>query len=387
MVHTIFLWLGFLVHMKKYAFLILLLLITTIACSKLVLRQPEAHKELEWPQTGGNAGHSNFTPENLSLPLELKWRHRASSALGPSLLVTHDLIVYGTLDGKIEGVKINNGKKVGRIKIRGNFTATCIAYKNFLLIVRRISQPTFQLYDLMNGHSLWKDKGNGVFAEPMVAGDNVYYVDFSGQLCCRSLADGSERWKVELDAQSHTTPAFGNGFTVVGDDEGKVYAVDSSAHIVWKFSTESAVRAGVVVADETVYVGSTDHSFYAINLADGKEKWKFVSGGRIYNTAAVSAEQVIFGGTDHKVYCLNRQEGSLLWTFAAKTIIGTAPLIANDKVFVGSLDKKLYVLDLKTGKLLWSYEAKGRIRTNPVVVNGKLIFASENDWLYCFGEK
>lgn len=387
MVYTIFLWLGFLMRIKKYAFILLFPLFATIACSKLVLRQPEAHKELEWPQIGGNAGHSSFTPENLSPPLELKWRHRASSALGPSLLVTHDLVVYGTLDGKIEGVNLPDGKKVGRIKIRGNFAATCVAYKNFILIVRRISQPTFQLYDLLNGHSLWKIKGNGVFAEPMVAGDNVYYVDINDRLCCRSLIDGSERWKVKLDAQSHTTPAFGNGLVVVGDDEGKVYAVNSAAKIVWNFSTESAIRADIVVADETVYVGSTDRSFYAINLADGKEQWKFVSGGRIYNAAAVSADRVVFGGTDHKVYCLDRQEGGLLWTFTAKSIIGTAPLIANDKVFVGSLDKNLYVLDLKSGKLLWSYEAKGRIRTNPVVVNGKLIFASENDWLYCFGEK
>ncbi len=387
MVHAIFLWLGFLMRIQKTPILALFLLLASISCSKLVLRQPEARQNPEWPQTGGNAGHLNFTAETISLPLELKWRHRASSALGHVLVVTHDLIVYGTLDGKIEGVKITNGKKVGRIKIRGNLTATCVAYKKNILIARRISQPSFQLYDLMNGHSIWKVKGTGLFAEPMVTNDNVYYVDFQSRLCSRSLLDGNERWKTTLDAQSHTTPAYGNGFTVVGDDEGKVYAIDGSSHIVWKFKTESAVRASAVVADETVYVGSTDHSFYAIHLADGKEKWKFTSAGRIYNAAAVSAERVVFGGTDHKVYCLDRQGGGLLWTFSATSVIGTAPLIAGDKVFVGSLDKNLYALDLKTGKLLWSYEAKGRIRTNPVVVNGKLIFASENDWLYCFGEK
>lgn len=374
-------------RIRKIFLLILLPFIASLACSKLVLHQPESRQNPEWPQMGGNAGHLHFTAEEISLPLKLQWRHRASSALGPVLVVTHDLIVYGTLDGKIEGVNINNGKKVGRIKIRGNLTATCVAYKENILIARRISQPGFQLYDLMSGHTLWKEKGSGIFAEPMVHNDNVYYVDFQGRLLCRSLLDGSERWKTELDAQSHTTPAYGNELIVVGDDEGNVYAVDGSSHIVWKFKTESAVRAGAVVADETVYIGSTDHSFYAIHLADGKEIWKFKSGGRIYNAAAVSAERVVFGATDHKVYCLNRRNGTLDWTFSTKSPIGTSPLVAGDKVFVGSLDKNLYALDLKTGKLLWSYEAKGRIRTNPVVVNGKLIFASENDWLYCFGEK
>ena len=368
-------------------FALALLVFLASGCGKLVLRNVEPSPRLDWPQLGGNPQHTSYVATKLLPPLQRHWRHRASSAIGPSLVATQGLVVFGTLDGKIEGVDILKGKKVGRIKIRGNVAGTVAAYKNFLLVARRITQPTLELYDLFRGKSIWKWKGSGIFAEPLIVNDHAYFVDLSGHLIAVSLTEGIKSWSFELEAQSHTTPAYSDGLFVVGDDIGNIYAIDGSGHVVWKFVTGAAVRAAASVAGATVFIGSTDSTFYAIQLADGKLKWSFGVDGKIYRHAAITPRFVLFGATDHKIYCLKRETGDFVWAFEAKSVMGTAPLVVGDVVYIGSLDNKMYALDLTSGEKLWAYKAKGRIRTNPIVVRKRLLFASEDDRLYCFGEE
>ncbi len=371
---------------KTAAFSLVLLFVFSLSCSKLVIKET-ATITVEWPQLGRTPQRINFIPERLTLPLEQKWRHRASSAVGPSLVATNGVVLYGTLDGRIEGVQISSGKKVGRIKIRGNFTATCALYDASLIMVRRITQPTLARYDLKTGKTLWKVNNAAVFSEPLVVGDKVYLSDLSGKLSCYNLTDGAKNWSVKLKGQSHAAPALADSLILVGDDRGLLHAYNFSGSEQWSFKTNAPIYASPTCSAGTIYFGSTDKNFYAIKTSDGKELWHYQTQGKIYNSAAVSGDYVVFGSTDHYVYCLDKTSGKLIWRFQAQSVISTAPVIAGEVVFIGSLDKHLYALDLKNGDKLWSFEAKGRIRTNPIIVNKKLLFASENDKLYCFGEK
>jgi len=362
-----------------------LLFITT--CNKIVLQNwEEPNKTFDWPQLGLNPQHTNHISVNLSPPFKLRWYHKTSSAIGPSLVATQDVVLYGTYDGNVEGIDINTGKKIGFIAVRGTEERTIAVYKNNVFIVRRIGQPTFELYNLIKGKSVWDKKGKIIIQEPLIVDEHAYILDTSGKLISLSLEDGSELWTIDLEAQSHTTPAFSNGLFVVGDDMGNIYAIDNFPHIIWKYTTSGTIRAASVISDETVFVGSTNSNFYAIHLADGKKKWSFQAKGKVYHPAAVDSNSVIFGATDHRVYCLDKQTGNEKWTFKANSVISTAPLITGNVVFVGSLDHNMYALDLKSGEKLWSFEARGRIRTHPIIVRRKLIFASEGYRIYCFGE-
>jgi hypothetical protein len=55
-------------------------------------------------------------------------------------------------------------------------------------------------------------------------------------------------------------------------------------------------------SDGTIYVGSFDHKFYAIN-PDGTEKWHFRTGFHVYSSPAIGTDGTIYiGSGDHKLY-------------------------------------------------------------------------------------
>ncbi|MBN2411004.1 PQQ-binding-like beta-propeller repeat protein [candidate division KSB1 bacterium] len=374
----------------KYIFLgvIIFFLISAAACHKIAIKYPEEPvNKYDWPQFGHNPQHTNHIPVNMTPPFKLIWDHKTSSAIGASLVAAQNVVLFGTYKGNVEGIDLDTGKSSGFIAVRGTEERTIAIYKDNLFIVRRIGQPSFEFYNLTRGKSIWEKKGEIILQEPLLVNDHAFILDTGGKMISMSLEDGSEVWSIELDAQSHTTPAYCNGLFVVGDDMGNVYAIDNFPHIVWKYSSQGTFRAAAAISEKTVYIGSTNSNFYAIRLEDGTKKWSFRANGKIYHPAAVDAHSVIFGATDHRVYCLDKQTGTEKWTFKANSVISTAPLITGKTVFVGSLDNFMYALDLNSGEKLWSFEASGRIRTHPIIVRDKLVFASEGNMVYCFAQE
>lgn len=88
----------------------------------------------------------------------------------------------------------------------------------------------------------------------------------------------------------------------------------------WEFKTGKGIFSSPVVDSEgTVYVGSADHFFYAIDKT-GKLKWKFPTGEIIDSSALLDNKgRVYFGSGDGHVYCLKRSNGEKLWDFKADT--------------------------------------------------------------------
>jgi len=340
-----------------------------------------------WGQLGGDPQRTRYTSQTPALPLELSWMERASSAVGRNLIAVDNHIFYSTLDGRIECRELTRGKRTGRIKIQGNVPTTCAYSDGSLVLVGRKGRISLARYDLISGKFLWKTVGVNSFSEPLITGDRVYVGTVNSKLAGFDLDSGSELWRVDLNGQSHAAPSCARDRIVIGDDSGNISAFYRSSERAWTYSAGSGIRAPAAISGNSVYLGSLDGTFYALDLLNGAERWRFQAGGKIYRSAAVDSSRVVFGTTERTVYALDRKDGAYLWSFKAESVIGTAPLIAGDIVLFGSLDKKLYALDAASGEKLWSFEARGRIRTNPVYIQGRVVFASENDRLYCLEKK
>ena len=323
------------------------------ACRRIAVKNPlQPDINFDWPQFGLDPQHTGYRPVNMTPPFKLIWDRGTTSTPGPSLVATRGVVLFGTYEGDVAGFNVNTGKKAGFITVRGSEERSIAVYGDNIFIVRKIGQPKFELYNINRGKNVWKSKGKIILQEPLLVNNKAYISDVEGKLICLSLEDGREDWSIDLYAQSHTTPAYYNELVVVGDDMGNIYAIDHFPQIIWKYPTSGALRAAPVISSETVYIGSTNSNFYAIHLADGKEKWIHRIRGKIYHPAAVNNNSVIFGATDHKVYCLDKHTGEEKWTFEANSVISTAPVITNKIVFIGSLDHFIYALDLESGEKL-----------------------------------
>ena len=71
---------------------------------------------------------------------------------------------------------------------------------------------------------------------------------------------------------THDWPNYRGDATLHGRAPG---SIGDKLELAWSFATEDAIVSSPVVEDGIVYVGSSDQSLYAIDVATGKKKWSF----------------------------------------------------------------------------------------------------------------
>lgn len=367
----------------------LLKILTTLcwlSCgSSFVIKPASFPPGQNWTQFGGGPQRTHRYTATLRPPLKNIWVYKASSAVGPTLLVVDSLLYFATLDGKLELLDIRTGDKIAREKTQGAFTATCAFYENSLIIASRYGDETLALVDLTTGKHRWRVNAGDIAGEPLIAEGAIYVSALYKHIDKYDLNTGEKIWTFKTEGQLRSSPSLSNEIVVSGCDDGTLYALSAeTGKLKWQFKTRASVFATPAISDDTVLVGSLDSLFYAIDLDRGDLIWTFHALRPIFQSAATDGKYVVFGTSGGLLYCLEVVNGREMWRFQAKSAISTAPLISGSVVYFGSLDKHYYCLDLQNGKELWRFETRGRIRTSPVVWGNYLFGASEDRYLYGF---
>ena len=176
--------------------------------------------------------------------------------------------------------------------------------------------------------------------------------------------------------------------------------------VKWKFHTDGKVISSPAVANDMVYVGSTDHNLYAIDQETGTQKWKFESKARITSSPAVFGGRVFFGSYDGMFYAVDAATGQQKWKFqtagekrfAGKHLHGiqpvaetepdpfdfylSSPAIWNGAVYFGSGDGNVYALDMESGKLRWKFTTGDVVHASPAISDGVLFIGSWDSYFY-----
>ena len=110
----------------------------------------------------------------------------------------------------------------------------------------------------------------------------------------------------------------------------------------WAFPTGKGIFSTPVIdQDETIYFGSADHNFYALN-ADGTLKWQFATGEIIDSAAALACfdpeqttRSLVFASGDGGLYRLDLHGDSyrLAWKFEAEA----RPEVSFNRWFEGNV--------------------------------------------------
>jgi len=249
-------------------------------------------------------------------------------------------------------------------------------------------------------------------------------------------------WKIKFD-ESGSSPVIADGVLYVGSADGGVYALDpNTGEAKWRFQTGESlspatsggqvatVPRGTSVADQmiggmnaaeeqsgqgirrvdmtpsvengTVFVGSGDHSFYAIDAATGKKKWSYVAGSGMASNnntgypvpAALLSNGTAYFVTDHGLHALDAVTGRRKWLFETWNEIPVfgvkrAPaglVLGNDIIFLtawANLDPNtqksfLYAVDSESGRAKWVTGVGGWDITAPAAAKGLAFFAVED---------
>lgn len=213
---------------------------------------------------------------------------------------------------------------------------------------------------------------------------------------------GTLQWESrESTDRSIASPAVDETTVYLPSSDHNVYAIDlDTRQVRWTFVTDNWVWATPLVVQDRVYIASMDHSLYAVDKANGTQLWQFTG-----QPGALPASPVISDGTDRllyfgslggNVYAVQAETGALEWETEVDGGIWSSPLLVQEEaggstsLFIGTLNGSFYALDPQDGSEVWKQELPGEIRGVPAYVpgptsaTGKVYVGCENGRLYTF---
>lgn len=243
-------------------------------------------------------------------------------------------------------------------------------------------------------------------------------------------------WKINFET-SGSYPVISDNILYIGSADGAVYAIDSATgKIKWRFQTGKnlstktssaqiiTVPKGTSIGDQisvamnqveklknegqrrvdmtpaienkTIFIGSGDHSFYAIDAISGKMKWSYSAGSGMANInnneimvpPALIKNDTVYCVTDEGLHALDTLTGKKKWMF--KNIEGrksSEPIISNNTIFLTSwpymqtdipMKSLLYAIDANSGKKKWSISIDGSDPTVPIAEKGLVFFINKD---------
>ncbi|MDR2500948.1 MAG: PQQ-binding-like beta-propeller repeat protein [Treponema sp.] len=138
--------------------------------------------------------------------------------------------------------------------------------------------------------------------------------------------------------------------------------------------TIQALNPPVVMGD-TIYFGSEDGNFYALDVESGYMRWVFKSGAEINSIPYADSSQVYFGSKDGKVYALDRKSGREIWNFRTGSEVNSQVERYGDTIiFVGDTDA-IYFLSPE-GRERFQLENHGWINFTFLLADDVMYFAT-----------
>lgn len=180
-----------------------------------------------------------------------------------------------------------------------------------------------------------------------------------------------------------------NGARYAGAETRIKPTTASKLKLRWAFqlprNTNTMGKSQPAVVGDTVYVGSTEGKFYALNAKTGATTWVFdattVAGPNtpqdydaIWDGPTVAGDRVYFGDHRGYLYSLHRDTGALDWATRLddhpKVNLTGSPVYYQGKIFIGTSSfesggqqdypcctfrGQLAAVDAVTGKIVWRY--------------------------------
>jgi outer membrane protein assembly factor BamB len=151
---------------------------------------------------------------------------------------------------------------------------------------------------------------------------------------------GIKKWGVEFaDYLGYATPGYLDGKIFIRDDNGKLYAIDTTGKIKWTFKSISGVFGNPMGANGIVYVlnynNGGDPQIYAFDPESGQIRWQ----NKVENSSGVILlvkNGLVYTGSG-PLTAFDAITGTKKWSFPTNT---------SDHFFV---DDKIYTLKSETG--------------------------------------
>ena len=238
-----------------------------------------------------------------------------------------------------------------------------------------------------------RQTGVGIYASPVIYGENVYVADGKGHLTCYDLDNGEEKWRFSSGNSIFGTPAVADGVLVFGSADHTIYALKAEdGRVLWKVSASEPVLGAVAIEKGIAYIGASDHTFRAIDIRSGTVLWAYTGvKGYIETRPLVTSRRVIFGAWDNTLYALSKKDGSECWRWTGGltrmhfSAAAVWPVAVGKSIFIVDPQRAMTAINEETGETVWrTYESKVRETIGLSEDSLRVYAKTMNDSIVCF---
>lgn len=219
-----------------------------------------------------------------------------------------------------------------------------------------------------SGDLIWRSRLDAeLIAAPILQDDTLLLLVKPDQLRALRTADGSEVWRRDVGRQlmSPSFTADASGVVVAGGNRLSRFAL-TDGQAVWDREL-SGTLGRPTIADDRVFVGSTDNHLYALDAANGRLVWpRWRAGGDVVGAAA--DERLLFvASLDNLLRALRRGSGNQVWKRDLSTRTIAPPSTFGGIVIITGNNPTLATFNAVTGEPIGTFSAAADLQGVPLV--------------------
>ena len=213
-------------------------------------------------------------------------------------------VFFAYVDGNLTAVDAATGKQAWTRKLAGHLESSPMAVGGTLYL--GTDKTNVVAVRASDGKVLWQFNSPGAIkASPSFHRGRVFVADYQSSMFCLDAGSGKLLWRTNTSRVPpfgkggfYSSPAIAFGRVYAGRDDGTIFAFDEkTGKVDWAFPTNDFVYGSPAVAKvpgtpPSVYIGSYDEHFYALNALSGKREWRYDVGGPVPGTATVIGHTV-----------------------------------------------------------------------------------------------
>lgn len=127
-------------------------------------------------------------------------------------------------------------------------------------------------------------------------------------------------------------------------------------------------------------------ALFALDAATGSEAFSVdAPTGLGFTPVSVTGDSIFAGSPDGNFYALDARTGAQQWAFQTGDYIQGTPAIVGGVLYGASYDNHIYAIEASTGRELWNYELDGAVNFGPSVANGVVYASTDSGTVYAIG--
>ena len=289
---------------------------------------------------------------------------------------------------------------VGLITVNGEQNIA-LAYNNNVAVLNPVNGAPLRLINPVNGAPMldsennprsWILRGSDFGGEqfyslPIVVDDETMLIAAnSGNLLNVDsvLIDVRRTFQLDDKVVANVLAVDNTIFIPYQDGGISAYSLDDLYAPLWRFPTEEGIWATPLLVGDLLIASSVDHHLYALDQSSGRLVWSLDLGGSVASTPLLANDRLYVGSFNKSFFEISL-DGEILSSYATQNWVwGTPAIDENGVVYLADLSGYVHALDSgRNLEPIWSSQIAERgIRAGPMVYLDRVIVASRDGRVY-----